>query len=261
MPRRVEAVSAVLGSHDVSSLQPYGLAETCRVVGGSVPLWHYHRARLLRGGCPVELVEEIEALALSEAATWSESPSRRIRLGITIEPDGEFSLVSGVHLSSLDVLNGPVAVAVDMTEIGTAENPEPPLPAGAAKPADRSWWDLAQLIARRRSGHQAIILDRLGGIVDGGSATVWIVEEGRLITPPSPPAVGGVARAFVLDAAPRRGLEVAVEPIAWERFELADEAFLTNAFAGAVAVRHRGGEQFEVVRGLFSLMWGSGAEA
>lgn len=249
------------GSDDLSLLQPYGLAETCRVVGGSIPLWHYHRARLQRGGVPPDLLERIEALALSEAATWSDSRSRRIRLGITVEPDGELALVSGIHLSSLDVLHGPVAARVDVAEIAVAASLDPPLPHGAAKPADRSWWDMAQLIAKRRGGDQAIILDRLGGIIDGGSATVWIVEQGRLVTPPSPPAIGGVARAFVLEAAPRRGLEVVVEPIAWERFELAEEAFLTNAFAGAVAVRDRGGEVFDAVRGLFSLMWGSGAEA
>ena len=36
---------------------------------------------------------------------------------------------------------------------------------------------------------------------------------------------------------------------------------LANAFAGAVPVRDRGGEQFEQVRSLFGLVWGSGARA
>ena len=114
------------GSDDLSSLQPYGLAETCRVVGGSIPLWHYHRARLQRGGVPPDLLERIEALALSEAATWSDSRSRRIRLGITVEPDGELALVSGIHLSSLDVLHGPVAARVDVAEIAVADSLDPP---------------------------------------------------------------------------------------------------------------------------------------
>jgi len=210
---------------------------------------------------PPELLAHVEALALTEAALWADSTSRRVRLGATIDPDGDVSLVSGVHLSSLDVVNDPVAVRIGLSEISTAEHPTPPLPTGAAKPADRSWWDGAQRLAKRRGGHQAVIVDDAGSILDGGSATIWIVDDGRLATPPSPHAVGGVARAFVLDAAPRQGLEVAVEQISWDRFEAAEEAFLTNAFAGAVPIRGRGGERFSAVRGLFSLMWGTGARA
>ena len=171
------------------------------------------------------------------------------------------SIVSGIHLSSLDVVNGPVAVRVELAEIATAEDPIPPLPHGAAKPADRSWWDVAQRIAKLSGGHQAIIVDAAGNVVDGGSATVWIAEGGRLLTPPSPLAVGGVARAFVLDAAEKQGVDAAVEPISWERFEAADEAFLTNAFAGAVAVRGRGGRSLQRVQEFFTLLWGASAMA
>jgi branched-subunit amino acid aminotransferase/4-amino-4-deoxychorismate lyase len=250
-----------VGSPDPAAdapLAPYGLAETCRVVGGGIPLWHYHRARLLRGGCPSELATRVEALALAEASRWADSPSKRVRLGVTIEPDGELSVVSGVHLSSLDVVNDPVAARVELADVATASQPAPPLPSGAAKPADRSWWDAAQRLAKRSGGHQAIIVGADGSIVDGGTATVWIAEDDRLVTPPSPPAVGGVARAFVLDAAARQGLSVAVEQFAWERFEAAEEAFLTNAFAGAVGVRGRGGTQYEAVRALFSAVWSAG---
>lgn len=222
-------------------------------------MWHYHRARLLRGGCPPDLASRVEALALTEATRWADSSSRRIRLGITLDPQGEVSIVSGIHLSSLDVLNDPVPVRVDLAELATAEAPGPPLPPGAAKPSDRSWWDAAQRIAKQRNGHQAVIVDDEGNLIDGGSATVWIAEDGRLATPPSPLAVGGVARAFVLDALTRRGPEVSVEPISWARFESADEAFFTNAFAGAVAARGRGGEGFSAVRELFEMMWRPGA--
>ncbi len=250
-------------ARDALITRAFGLAETCRVVGGGIPLWHYHRERLRRGGCPPGLLVEAEARALTEATKWADSASRRVRLGITITPEGELTVVSGVHLSSLDVVNGPVAVRVDLSEIATAENPVPPLPSGAAKPADRGWWDAAQRLAKRGGGHQAVLVDaagELGGgadaVIDGGSATVWIAERGRLVTPPAPLAVGGVARAFVLDAAPKRGSDVAIEPISWARFEAADEAFLTNAFAGAVEVRGRGGERLSAVKALFELVWG-----
>lgn len=236
----------------VASLEPYGLAETCRVVGGGVPLWTYHRRRLRNGGCPPELLSEIEVAALTEAAWWSESPSRRVRLGITVSPVAEFDVSASVRLSSLDVVNGPIAVRVDLSDLDGRGAELPPLGHAAAKPADRSWWDRFQREAKRRGGHQAIIVDDDGDVVDGGTANVWVVESGRIVTPPAPRAVAGVARAFVLAAAARQGIDLAVGAVSWERFEAADEAFLTNAFGGAVAVRGRGGPAFQQVRALFS---------
>ncbi|HEX9094338.1 MAG TPA: aminotransferase class IV, partial [Coriobacteriia bacterium] len=120
---------------------------------------------------------------------------------------------------------------------------------------DRTWWDDAQKAAQMEGGHQAIIVGPDDDVIDGGTATVWIAEGPRLITPPSPPAIAGVARAFLLRRAPEIGLRTDVEPISWRRFEVADEAMLTNAFGGAVAVRKRGGYVFGAVAELFEERW------
>ena len=69
------------------------------------------------------------------------------------------------------------------------------------------------------------------------------------------PAVRTSLRAFVLASAGEAGLTVRIEPITWDRFEAADEAFLTNAFGGAVPVRERGGAVLERVAGLFAGVW------
>jgi branched-subunit amino acid aminotransferase/4-amino-4-deoxychorismate lyase len=131
----------------------------------------------------------------------------------------------------------------------------PDLPRGAAKPADRAWWDEAQRRARLEGGHQAAITGPDGTIIDGGTATIWIAEGPVLFTPPAPPAVAGVARAFLIQAAPDAHIRVEVEPITWERFESADEAFLTNALAGVVPVRGREGMVFRAVAEFFEEMW------
>lgn len=224
------------------------LRETCRVVAGRIPLWAYHRARLVSGGCRAAVLEQVEEAALAAAAEWTGSESPRVRLSLTVSPDGEVAVSAKRRLSSLDVPGGPVAVRIDVVE-------PPALPQGAAKPADRSWWDEAQRRATFEGGHQAIIVGPGGDIIDGGSATVWVVEGTGVFTPPSPLAVAGVARAFLVQAARDINLSISTEPVSWDRFVAADEVFLTNAFAGPVAVRGRDGMVVRTVGSLFDEMW------
>lgn len=224
------------------------LKETCRVAGGRVPLWPWHRARLERGGVSAGLLAEADERVVEAAAVWADAPTRRARLTLVVDPDGGVAVVVAQRLSSLDVPNGPIAARVDIAE-------PPPVPELPAKPADRSWWDHAHKRAAALGAHQAILVAADGLIADGSTSAVWIAEGGVLATPPAPPAVPSVSVAFVLEQAWRTGLEVRVEPIAWRRFETAEEAFLTNAFGGAAPVRGRGGELFTRVAELFAEAW------
>jgi len=231
-----------------SSVPDIALRETCRLVSGRVPLWRYHRQRLASGGCGEGLLTIADALVQREAAGWTGPDSTRLRLTLVITPDAEIDARVQRRLSSLDVPGGPVAVAVEAE--GT-----PPLPLGAAKPADRSWWDEAQRRARAAGGDQAIIVSPDGHVLDGGTASVWAVIGDDLLTPPAPAAVAGVARAFLLDACSRVGVPARVAELDVGSLERADELFLTNAFAGAVAVRGRGGRVFAAVAEEFSELW------
>jgi branched-subunit amino acid aminotransferase/4-amino-4-deoxychorismate lyase len=223
------------------------LRETCRLVSGRVPLWPYHRRRLASGGCGEDVLRTVDALVEREATGWSGPRSSRLRLTVVATPDGRADVRVQRRLSSLDVPGGPVAAPVEV------EGP-PPLPAGAAKPADRSWWDAAQLRARSLSADQAVVVHD-GRVLDGGTATVWVVADGVLFTPPAPDAVAGVARAFVLDGCGRAGLSVCVGRVDARMLDDADELFLTNAFAGAVAVRGRGGPVCDAVGAEFTRVW------
>jgi branched-subunit amino acid aminotransferase/4-amino-4-deoxychorismate lyase len=224
------------------------LRETCRLVGGRVPLWPYHRARLASGGCDDALLREADALVAREAGSAGGANVARRRLTLVASPDGLVDAVVQRRLSSLDVPGGPVAVIVEAAGA-------PPLPRSAAKPADRSWWDEAQRRARAAGGHQAIIVGPDGSVLDGGSANVWAVVDDVLLTPPAPTAVAGVARAFLFDALARAGAPARVGSVGAATVEAADELFLTNAYGGAVAVRGRGGPVFERVRALFDDVW------
>ncbi len=226
---------------------PIPLRETCRLVDGRVPLWEYHRARLANGGCGPALLAEADRVVAEAAASWTGSDSSRVRLTVIAEPDGSAEATVQQRLSSLDVPGGPIATLVDV-------DAPPWLPPGAAKPTNRSWWDDAQRRAGWGGGHQAIVVCD-GRVVDGGTASVWTVSDGVIITPPAPDAVAGVARAFLLDALARAGTPARVERVSVADFLGADEAFLTNAFGGAAPVRGRGGPVFEQVGRIFADMW------
>lgn len=227
---------------------PVALKETCRVVRGRVPLWDFHRARLAAGGCGDELLVVAESRALAAALEWAEAPTRRARLTVVVGADGLVVAEVSRRLSSLDVPHGPLVARVDV-------DAPPPLPPGPAKPADRSAYDAAYRRARALGAHQAALVGADGLVIDGSSATLWIAEAGMLVTPPSPPAVPGVARAFVLERAAATGLAVCIEPLSWERFEFAEEAFLTNAYGGAVPVRGRDGVLAAEVAAMFAEVW------
>jgi branched-subunit amino acid aminotransferase/4-amino-4-deoxychorismate lyase len=226
------------------------LRETCRLVSGHVPLWPYHRRRLEAGGCGEELLAACDEVVAQQASGWTGADSSRLRLTLVVSPDHAIDACIQRRLSSLDVPGGPTAVRVDVDLAAP-----PVMPSGAAKPADRSWWDDAQRRARAAGGDQAVIVGPNGNVLDGGTATVWIVEGGGIFTSPAPPAVAGVARAFLLDALCAAGARVRVEPVSWERFEQADEAFLSNAFGGCVAVRDRGGEHTRAAAGHLAAVW------
>jgi branched-chain amino acid aminotransferase len=224
------------------------LRETCRLVSGRVPLWEYHRQRLASGGCGEEILRAADALIARESDGWTGPDSTRLRLTLVVTPDGRLDACVQRRLSSLDVPGGPVVAAVEADGV-------PPLPAGAAKPADRAWWDGAQRRARAAGADQAVIVSPFGLVVDGGTASVWAVIGGVLVTPPAPDAIAGVARAFLLDACARNGVPARVEELRTDVLEGADELFLTNAFAGAVAVRGRGGRVFAAVAEEFAELW------
>jgi len=228
------------------------LRETCRVCDGRVPLWTYHRERLRAGGCSEALLAEIDRAALSSAARsvthGTAERMRRGRLSVSVTPEGSISAEVTGALSTLDVPDGPRVARVVVTDT-------PPIPHRPAKPLDRSWWDGAHAAAAALGADQAIIVGEDGGVFDGSTAAVWIVEKGVAITSPADHAIPSVSARFVSEAARSIGLEVRREPISWERFEAADEAFLTNALGGCAPVRGRGGPVCSAVAGMFAEVW------
>jgi branched-subunit amino acid aminotransferase/4-amino-4-deoxychorismate lyase len=205
------------------------LRETIRVQDGRLPLLERHLARLAAGGCDAATLARARSVAEDVASGWQE-PYGRMSLVVSI--DGELSAEVSGRPSVIDVPGGP--------RIALVTAPEPHLPQGAAKPADRSQWDDAYERVRDVAD-VAVLVSADGHLIDTSHATLWIVGDRRLLTPPSPPALAGVSRGVVFDVAAALGYEAAEAPLTPADLDSAEEVFLTTAVAGARPVRGRGG--------------------
>lgn len=209
------------------------LRETMRVAHGRAPLLDRHLVRLATGGCGPTVLARVR-VAVTEQLRRPEAAGRYARLGITVTPDGHVAAGLTCEPSSLEVQGGPRLVPVEV--------PEPPeLPAGAAKPAVRRYWDHAHRAARLAGGDQALLHLPDGTLVDGSTATVWLVIDGRLLTPPAPPAVAGVCRELVFDIAEQLGIDAAEQALHLGDLERAEEVFLGNGVGLVVPAAGRGG--------------------
>jgi branched-chain amino acid aminotransferase len=84
------------------------------------------------------------------------------------------------------------------------------------------------LAEAKRAGFDSCLLGTEDGLVsEAPTATLFLVERGRLVTPRLSDAVlPGVTRAWVLAVAPEHGIEAFAEPVTSQRLRAADEVFL-----------------------------------
>ncbi len=89
---------------------------------------------------------------------------------------------------------------------------------------------------------EGLMLSNDGRLVSATAANVFLVEDGRLVTPAIRDCgVAGVMRQVVLAAAADIGLTVVVEDVQPDRLVTADELFVTNAVVGIRPVQEIAG--------------------
>lgn len=222
-----------------------------RLVAGRVPLLERHLARLASGGCGPRVLARVGERV---AALLAETPLQAdpVRLSVTVCADGSVEAGVTEAPSSLAVAGGLRYSVVEIER-------EPELPPSAAKPAARRYWDRAHRTATSRGAHQAVLASRDGWVIDGSTANVWIVSGKTLATPPAGPAVSGVARGLIFDAAPASGIRCEERAIAVDELDAAEEVFFSNAYGGVAPARGRGGSVYEAVSAAFEEAMGGRA--
>ncbi|MDI3257525.1 MAG: branched-chain-amino-acid transaminase [Kyrpidia sp.] len=108
---------------------------------------------------------------------------------------------------------------------------------------------LTKIEAARAGALEALILNQDGYVCEGSGDNVFIVKNGRVITPPTYlGALEGITRNAIIEICRQEGIPVSEEPFTRHDVFVADECFLTGTAAELVPVVEVDGR--EVGRGV-----------
>jgi branched-chain amino acid aminotransferase len=97
---------------------------------------------------------------------------------------------------------------------------------------------LAKIESQKAGYEEAILLDDHGRVCEGTGENIFVVWEGRIITPPAASSIlDGITRKSIMQIARDLGVDVIERDIARAELYLADEVFMTGTAAELVPVR------------------------
>ncbi|MCD8521483.1 MAG: aminodeoxychorismate lyase [Saccharospirillaceae bacterium] len=211
-----------------------GLFETIRFASdGSIPLWPYHKQRLLQGLCalnfPIDSFQRIE----EALAQRPESPLQGGKLLISrgtgprgYAPPAEPDLVlqwQSFAPPAWWYQRLPQGLTVGISDIALAIQPA----LAGFKHLNR----LEQVLARQRfepHWQEAVMLDTQGRVIEGCMSNLFLLENNRLVTADlSGCGVNGVVRRWLLEQQ-----NVIITPFEPERLLAADAVFFCNSLQG-----------------------------
>ncbi|MGI9097372.1 MAG: branched-chain amino acid transaminase [Solirubrobacteraceae bacterium] len=97
---------------------------------------------------------------------------------------------------------------------------------------------LAKIESQKAGYEEAILLDDHGRVCEGTGENIFVVWEGRIVTPPAASSIlDGITRKSAIRIARDLGVEVIERDIARAELYLADEVFMTGTAAELVPVR------------------------
>ena len=102
---------------------------------------------------------------------------------------------------------------------------------------------LAKVDALKSGYDEAILLNMDGNVAEGPGENLFIVEDGKLITPPlSSGALGGITRDSIIKIAEDEGIAFEERDISREQLYAADEAYFTGTAAEVTPIREIDGK-------------------
>lgn len=98
--------------------------------------------------------------------------------------------------------------------------------------------------AKRLGFAEGVVLDVDGYVCEGSGENLFLVQDGLLYTPPVGSSIlPGITRAFVIQLARERGLEVCEQRVPREMLYTADEIFFTGTAAEITPIRSVDGRE------------------
>ena len=225
---------------DRGLLYGYGLFETMRSFNGHVFYLDRHIARLMNSAGVLGIREALEPqkLEMGVLRTLKANGLDDARIRITVTAgEGSRSLalpVSGkltiiITLEEL-VLPSPEIYSKGLRTsiVSIRRNPQSPMCYLKALGYLENM--LAHAEAVNAGSDEAILLNVDGCVAECSASNVFIVESGKIITPPIEAGVlPGITRRVVIDLAPSLGIKVVQEAVSVERLLNAEEVFITNS--------------------------------
>lgn len=108
---------------------------------------------------------------------------------------------------------------------------------------------LARAEARDRGFEQVIMLDTQGFIAEGGTESVFLVKEGRLMTPALGTVLASISRKAILEIAPIIGIDTFEGRLPPEWLYEADEIFFSGTPIKVLPVRQIGDRKLQETPG------------
>lgn len=213
-----------------------GAFETLGAVGGELPFWDLHMARLTFAagqlGLAFDPPFDLEARALALLASHGHDVVR-----ITFEPGRagvpEFDLATRARPTSEVVVLHRVSVAGEFAG-----------PAVGFKSTSRELYDRALAEARAAGADDAVLIDQRGRVLETSTANLFVAVGDELCTPPLDGAIlPGIARAVLLDGLAAAGRPVVERDVSLEELVGAEQIWVTNAVHGPRPAALTGGQQ------------------
>ncbi|PUA26485.1 MAG: aminodeoxychorismate lyase [Cellvibrio sp. 79] len=244
---------AMISSLDRGFTYGDGVFETCRCTSGRIPLWDFHRERLINSArrlqIPLDeprLQEYLDKLLLN--LQFNQYPDTVIKIQITrgvggrgyrlpdqVNPTYCIGIFAGNHLQSPLFLNG---VDIRVCDLRLGKNPA----LAGIKHLNR----LEHILARAEwhdEFAEGLLLDGDNNLIEATVSNVFIVKNKQLYTPDlSSSGVAGVMRRTLIEKlAPAINVLVNIESMPYESLLDADEILLTNSVFGIWPVKNVAG--------------------
>jgi 4-amino-4-deoxychorismate lyase len=221
-----------------------GVFETCRYQNGSIPLWQYHRERLLKSAerlkIPLderlllqyrdELLAQVAAQQITDGVlkvtVTRGVGGRGYRLPDAVKPTYCLGIFIGKSLATVQYRNG---VSIRICNLRLSQSPA----LAGMKHLNR----LEHILARAEWADEfaeGLLLDAQGGVIEATVSNLFAVKDNRLYTPDLASAgVAGVMRRVIMEQfSPALGLANRVIDMELDFLLAADEVFLCNSVYG-----------------------------
>jgi branched-chain amino acid aminotransferase len=230
-----------------------GLFETMKIRGGQILLEQLHTDRLFASLrlMQIQLPESFSVTHLREQIKLLLKKNEhiecaRVRVMVCRGDGGLYEAT--MHQPLVLIQSWPLQESVGMSSVKIDVYPDGRKSMDAfsnLKSNNYLCYVMGAIFAAKKQLDDALILNAQGRIADATIANVFLIKDGKVITPPlSEGCVNGVYRRFLLERFIRDGTLFRERPVGVDALLSADEVFLTNAITGIRSVASCGTKRY-----------------